>query len=122
MTEQHDSLATGLVRIEGKLDVFTEKISNLQEAVSDLRRAHRDAAASFENALRDHITDVNPHPAQEMWLRDINKRQDERADELARKIGELEAEQMSRRAVVGFSLGLVTICLSFAGVLAAYIH
>lgn len=123
LPEQHpaEAVATSLARIEGKFDVFTERLSNMAVGLQDLKEALRSGTEAGQQALHDHITDINPHPGMELWLRDAYKAIADKADTEIRSLQErvqtLEADRYSRGRMLAAVAFMVTTGIAIVAVI-----
>lgn len=128
-----DHLATSFARMEGKFDVFAEKMGYMASGLQEIKDSNRDDRSANLAAMRDHILDLNPHPAQELWIRDVyhgiqtNLEGSAKAlksdlDGLSTRLIKLEAEQVSRRTIIALLAFLVPMLIAAAGLLAAFLR
>lgn len=113
MTAADETVATSLARIEGKFDLFTEKVNNIQQGMREIKDATRQDRQAAIDAMRDHVVDINPHPGLEMWVREIYKAHDER-------LKRLEGESFSRKQLLALLAFLLTFACAVAGVIVSF--
>jgi hypothetical protein len=118
-TNSPDTLAIAITRIEGKLDLSAQQNTHMQGSLEEMKQSMREDRLGMEVRLKDHTEAVNPHPAQEAWLRQVYSGHDARLKALENESAADTGHDSAVRWLIGIAL---TEGLALAGLIVQVFH